>query len=165
MGTRRRRAATRSPSPRSSVTSTPPSSLERSLSFHLGNKLCSSTLLYDLFLNAFATDPSLRAARPCLRLPLSLPPQLQRLPRLFAQVEDGISRSQFQEGFLLGTGTSSYQVHRLAHVVWRQRPLALALHSWIKTCSHWTFTSSKDWERNSVRPCHWSSSGEDNSDG
>ncbi|MCI32119.1 serine acetyltransferase 5-like, partial [Trifolium medium] len=34
-------------------------SLERSLSFHLGNKLCSSTLLstllYDLFLNAFAT--------------------------------------------------------------------------------------------------------------
>lgn len=42
------------------------SSLERSLSFHLGNKLCSSTLLstllYDLFLNAFATDPSLSLA-------------------------------------------------------------------------------------------------------
>jgi len=42
------------------------SSLERSLSFHLGNKLCSSTLLstllYDLFLNAFATDPSLSSA-------------------------------------------------------------------------------------------------------
>lgn len=42
------------------------SSLERSLSFHLGNKLCSSTLLstllYDLFLNAFTSDPSLRAA-------------------------------------------------------------------------------------------------------
>jgi serine O-acetyltransferase len=41
-------------------------SLERSLSFHLGNKLCSSTLLstllYDLFLNAFATDPSLSSA-------------------------------------------------------------------------------------------------------
>ncbi|POO00660.1 Serine acetyltransferase, N-terminal [Trema orientale] len=41
------------------------SSLERSLSFHLGNKLCSSTLLstllYDLFLNAFS-DPSLRSA-------------------------------------------------------------------------------------------------------
>lgn len=42
------------------------SSLERSLSFHLGNKLCSSTLLstllYDLFLDAFSSDPSLRAA-------------------------------------------------------------------------------------------------------
>jgi len=42
------------------------SSLERSLSFHLGNKLCSSTLLstllYDLFLNAFSSDPSLRSA-------------------------------------------------------------------------------------------------------
>lgn len=41
------------------------SSLERSLSFHLGNKLCSSTLLstllYDLFLNAFS-DPYLRSA-------------------------------------------------------------------------------------------------------
>lgn len=42
------------------------SSLERSLSFHLGNKLCSSTLLstllYDLFLNTFSSDPLLRAA-------------------------------------------------------------------------------------------------------
>lgn len=38
------------------------SSLERSLSFHLGNKLCSSTLLYDLFLNTFSSDSSLRAA-------------------------------------------------------------------------------------------------------
>lgn len=42
------------------------SSLERSLSFHLGNKLCSSTLLstllYDLFLNAFSSDCSLRSA-------------------------------------------------------------------------------------------------------
>lgn len=42
------------------------SSLERSLSFHLGNKLCSSTLLstllYDLFLNAFSTDYGLRSA-------------------------------------------------------------------------------------------------------
>lgn len=42
------------------------SSLERSLSFHLGNKLCSSTLLstllYDLFLNNFSNDPELRAA-------------------------------------------------------------------------------------------------------
>lgn len=41
------------------------SSLERSLAFHLGNKLCSSTLLstllYDLFLNTFSSD-SLRAA-------------------------------------------------------------------------------------------------------
>lgn len=42
------------------------SSLERSISFHLGNKLCSSTLLstllYDLFLNAFSTDYCLRSA-------------------------------------------------------------------------------------------------------
>jgi serine O-acetyltransferase len=42
------------------------SSLERSISFHLGNKLCSSTLLstllYDLFLNTFSSDPSLRNA-------------------------------------------------------------------------------------------------------
>lgn len=42
------------------------SSLDRSLSFHLGNKLCSSTLLstllYDLFLNTFSVDPDLRLA-------------------------------------------------------------------------------------------------------
>ena len=42
------------------------SSLDRSLSFHLGNKLCSSTLLstllYDLFLNAFSSDSNLRSA-------------------------------------------------------------------------------------------------------
>lgn len=42
------------------------SSFERSLSFHLGNKLSSSTLLstllYDLFLNTFSSDPALRAA-------------------------------------------------------------------------------------------------------
>lgn len=42
------------------------SSLERSLSFHLGNKLCSSTLLstllYDIFLNVFSNDAALRAA-------------------------------------------------------------------------------------------------------
>ncbi|KAF5205303.1 serine acetyltransferase 5-like, partial [Thalictrum thalictroides] len=42
------------------------SSLDRSISFHLANKLCSttlvSTLLYDLFLNSFSTDSSLRSA-------------------------------------------------------------------------------------------------------
>lgn len=42
------------------------SSLERSLAFHLGNKLSSptllSTLLYDLFLNTFSSDASLCAA-------------------------------------------------------------------------------------------------------
>ncbi|TKY50909.1 Serine acetyltransferase 5 [Spatholobus suberectus] len=42
------------------------SSLERSLSFHLGNKLRSSTLLLtlfcDLFLKVFSFDPSLRSA-------------------------------------------------------------------------------------------------------
>ncbi|KAK1562777.1 hypothetical protein Q3G72_016873 [Acer saccharum] len=42
------------------------SSLERSLAFHLGNKLCSSTLLstllYDLFLNTISSDSTLLAA-------------------------------------------------------------------------------------------------------
>ncbi|KAL9151547.1 hypothetical protein ABFS82_11G058800 [Erythranthe guttata] len=42
------------------------SSLERSLSFHLGNKLCSSTLLstllYDIFLNVFSADAAIRSA-------------------------------------------------------------------------------------------------------
>lgn len=42
------------------------SSLERSLSFHLGNKLCCSTLLstllYDLFLDIFSNDATLRSA-------------------------------------------------------------------------------------------------------
>ncbi|KAF5792952.1 putative serine O-acetyltransferase [Helianthus annuus] len=42
------------------------STLDRSLVFHLGNKLCSSTLLstllYDLFLNTFSVDPDLRPA-------------------------------------------------------------------------------------------------------
>nr|GMD93381.1 serine acetyltransferase 5-like [Ipomoea batatas] len=41
------------------------SSLDRSLSFHLGKKLFSSTLmstlLYDIFINAYSTDPELRA--------------------------------------------------------------------------------------------------------
>ncbi|KAJ6806271.1 putative serine acetyltransferase 1 [Iris pallida] len=94
-------------------------SLDRSLSFHLANKLCSSTLLstllYDLFLRSFSTHPRpLRrrrrpprrpSPRPGLRLLLPLPPQLQ--------------------GFL------AVQAHRVAHVLWTQsrRPLALALHS------------------------------------
>ncbi|MFS7961267.1 putative serine O-acetyltransferase [Helianthus anomalus] len=42
------------------------STLDRSLAFHLGNKLCSSTLLSnllcDLFLNTFSVDPELRSA-------------------------------------------------------------------------------------------------------
>lgn len=42
------------------------SSLARSLSFHLGNKLCSSTLLstllYDIFLNIFSSDGSILSA-------------------------------------------------------------------------------------------------------
>ena len=41
-------------------------SLARSLSFHLANKLCSSTLLstllYDLFLNSFSTHPTVLSA-------------------------------------------------------------------------------------------------------
>ncbi|KAI3904066.1 hypothetical protein MKW92_013653 [Papaver armeniacum] len=73
-----------------------------SLSFHLGNKLCSSTLLstllYDLFLNSFATETAadLKAVRACD-------------PACHVNC----------------------QAHRIAHKLWvdSRRPLALALHS------------------------------------
>ncbi|KAI3934074.1 hypothetical protein MKW92_047123 [Papaver armeniacum] len=80
----------------------PHSSLERSLSFHLGNKPCSSTLLstllYDLFLNSFATETAadLKAVRACD-------------PACHVNC----------------------QAHRIAHKLWvdSRHPLALALHS------------------------------------
>ncbi|XP_042519013.1 serine acetyltransferase 5-like [Macadamia integrifolia] len=96
------------------------SSLERSLSFHLGNKLSSSTLLstllYDLFLNTFSTDPALRAASVAdLRA---------------ARVRDPACVS-FSHCLLNYKGYLACQAHRIAHKLWNQsrRPLALALHS------------------------------------
>ncbi|KAK9099253.1 hypothetical protein Syun_026298 [Stephania yunnanensis] len=95
-------------------------SLARSLSFHLANKLSSSTLLstllYDLFLNSFTSNPlllssaaaDLRAAR-------------HRDPAC----------SSFSHCLLNYKGFLACQAHRLSHLLWshRRRPLALALHS------------------------------------
>ncbi|KAJ4951810.1 hypothetical protein NE237_028642 [Protea cynaroides] len=96
------------------------SSLERSLSFHLGNKLSSSTLLstllYDLFLNSLTTDPALRAATVAdLRA---------------AHVRDPACVS-FSHCLLNYKGFLACQAHRVSHKLWNQsrRPLALALHS------------------------------------
>ncbi|QCE02615.1 serine acetyltransferase 5 [Vigna unguiculata] len=96
------------------------SSLERSLSFHLGNKLCSSTLLstllYDLFLNAFSSDPSLRSAA---------------VADLRAARERDPACVSYSHCLLNYKGFLACQAHRVAHLLWRQsrRPLALALHS------------------------------------
>ncbi|XAR49953.1 Serine O-acetyltransferase [Bertholletia excelsa] len=96
------------------------SSLARSLSFHLGNKLSSSTLLstllYDLFLNTFAADPSLLAATVAdLRA---------------ARFRDPACTS-FSHCLLNYKGFLAIQAHRLAHRLWAQnrKPLALALQS------------------------------------
>ncbi|KAK4479085.1 hypothetical protein RD792_014596 [Penstemon davidsonii] len=96
------------------------SSLERSLSFHLGNKLCSSTLLstllYDLFLNIFSTDDTLRSATVAdLRA---------------ARIRDPACTS-FSHCLLNYKGFLACQAHRVAHKLWTQsrKPLALALQS------------------------------------
>ncbi|KAG6428617.1 hypothetical protein SASPL_109793 [Salvia splendens] len=96
------------------------SSLERSLSFHLGNKLCSSTLLstllYDLFLNIFSTDASLRSATVAdLRA---------------ARFRDPACIS-FSHCLLNYKGFLACQAHRVAHKLWTQsrKPLALALQA------------------------------------
>ncbi|XP_059643455.1 serine acetyltransferase 5-like [Cornus florida] len=96
------------------------SSLARSLSFHLGNKLCSSTLLstllYDLFLNTVTSDPSLRAATVAdLRA---------------ARYRDPACIS-FSHCLLNYKGFLAIQAHRVAHKLWAQnrKPIALALHS------------------------------------
>ncbi|CAN1338099.1 Serine acetyltransferase 5 [Linum perenne] len=96
------------------------SSLERSLAFHLGNKLSSptllSTLLYDLFLNTFSSDASLCAAAVAdLRA---------------ARVRDPACVS-FSHCLLNYKGFLACQAHRVAHKLWMQsrRPLALALQS------------------------------------
>nr|XP_016469244.1 PREDICTED: serine acetyltransferase 5-like [Nicotiana tabacum] len=96
------------------------SSLERSLSFHLGNKLCSSTLLstllYDLFLNTFSNEPELRAAASA--------------DLLAARYRDPACVS-FSHCLLNYKGFLACQAHRVAHKLWTQsrRPLALALQS------------------------------------
>ncbi|XP_073047224.1 serine acetyltransferase 5-like isoform X2 [Primulina eburnea] len=96
------------------------SSLERSLSFHLGNKLCCSTLLstllYDLFLDIFSNDATLRSAtvadlRACrFRDPACV---------------------SFSHCLLNYKGFLACQAHRVAHKLWTQsrKPLALALQS------------------------------------
>ncbi|KAM1048877.1 hypothetical protein ACFX1X_028281 [Malus domestica] len=96
------------------------SSLERSLSFHLGNKLCSSTLLstllYDLFLDAFSSDSSLRAAT---------------VADLFAARERDPACVSFSHCLLNYKGFLACQAQRVAHKLWSQsrKPLALALQS------------------------------------
>ncbi|KAL7134913.1 hypothetical protein ABFS83_11G057300 [Erythranthe nasuta] len=96
------------------------SSLERSLSFHLGNKLCSSTLLstllYDIFLNVFSADAAIRSATVAdLRA---------------ARVRDPACIS-FSHCLLNFKGFLACQAHRVAHKLWTQcrKPLALALQS------------------------------------
>ncbi|KAI7985639.1 Serine acetyltransferase 5 [Camellia lanceoleosa] len=96
------------------------SSLSRSLSFHLGNKLCSSTLLstllYDLFLNTFSSDSSLRSATVAdLRA---------------ARIRDPACLS-FSHCLLNYKGFLALQAHRVAHKLWIQnrKPISLALHS------------------------------------
>ncbi|XP_027068394.2 serine acetyltransferase 5-like [Coffea arabica] len=95
-------------------------SLERSLSFHLGNKLCSSTLLstllYDLFLNSFSRDPNLRSATVA--------------DLIAARYRDPACVS-FSHCLLNYKGFLACQAHRVAHKLWTEsrRPLALALQS------------------------------------
>ncbi|XAR67180.1 Serine O-acetyltransferase [Bertholletia excelsa] len=92
------------------------SSLDRSLSFHLGNKLCSSTLLstllYDLFVGAFSTDPSLRSATVAdLRA---------------ARLRDPACIS-FSHCLLNYKGFLACQAYRVAHKLWTESKMALAL--------------------------------------
>ncbi|KAI9111251.1 hypothetical protein K1719_017862 [Acacia pycnantha] len=95
-------------------------SLERSLSFHLGNKLCSSTLLstllYDLFINTFASDPSLHAAA---------------VADLRAARERDPACASYSQCLLNYKGYLAVQAQRVSNRLWQQsrRPLALALQS------------------------------------
>ncbi|CAA6671652.1 unnamed protein product [Spirodela intermedia] len=95
-------------------------SLARSLAFHLANRLCSSTLLstllYDIFLQAYADHPSLAASAVADLV----------AARLRDPACDSFSRCLLNyKGFL------AIQAQRVAHVLWnqRRRPLALALQS------------------------------------
>ncbi|XP_008795478.1 probable serine acetyltransferase 1 [Phoenix dactylifera] len=95
-------------------------SLARSLSFHLANKLCSSTLLstllYDLFLGSLSAHPSVRAAA---------------VADLLAARHRDPACSSFSHCLLNYKGFLAVQAHRVAHLLWVQqrRPLALALQS------------------------------------
>lgn len=95
-------------------------SLPRSLSFHLANKLCSSTLLstllYDLFLASLASHPTVRAAA---------------VADLLAVRSRDPACAGFSHCLLNYKGFLAVQAHRVAHVLWAQnrRPLALALQS------------------------------------
>lgn len=95
-------------------------SLSQSLSFHLGNKLCSSTLLstslYDLFLNIFSTFPTILSAA---------------VADLIAARHRDPACVSFCHCLLNYKGFLAVQAQRIAHVLWSQsrRPLALALHS------------------------------------
>jgi serine O-acetyltransferase len=96
------------------------SSLEGSLSFHLANKLCSSTLqstlLYDLFLGILSNDASLRSATVAdLRA---------------VRVRDPACAS-FSHCLLNYKGFLACQAQRLAHKLWTlsRKPMALALQS------------------------------------
>ncbi|KAG1367851.1 Serine acetyltransferase 5 [Cocos nucifera] len=95
-------------------------SLARSLSFHLANKLCSSTLLstllYDLFLGSLSAQPSVRAAT---------------VADLLAARHRDPACSCFSHCLLNYKGFLAVQAHRVAHLLWLQQrqPLALALQS------------------------------------
>ncbi|ONK79107.1 uncharacterized protein A4U43_C01F3010 [Asparagus officinalis] len=95
-------------------------SLARSLSFHLANKLCSSTLLstllYDLFLNIFSHHPTVLSAA---------------VADLIAVRHRDPACVSFSHCLLNFKGFLAVEAYRVAHVLWAQsrRPLALALHS------------------------------------
>lgn len=95
-------------------------SLARSLSFHLANKLCSSTLLstllYDLFLESLSAHPPVRAAT---------------VADLLAARHRDPACSSFSHCLLNYKGFLAVQAQRVAHLLWVQhrQPLALALQS------------------------------------
>ncbi|CAL4947721.1 unnamed protein product [Urochloa decumbens] len=78
-------------------------SLARSLAFHLANKLCSSTLLYDLFVATLAAHPSLRAAA---------------VADLVAARSRDPACAGFASCLLNYKGFLALQAHRVAHVLW-----------------------------------------------
>ncbi|GFP99011.1 serine acetyltransferase 5 [Phtheirospermum japonicum] len=95
-------------------------SLAHCLSFQLGNRLCSSTLLstttlYDLFLSIFLADAALRSATVA-----DLRAAWVRDPACLS-----FSHCLSYKGFL------ACQAHRVAHKLWTEscRPIALALQS------------------------------------
>ncbi|CAK9144109.1 unnamed protein product [Ilex paraguariensis] len=96
------------------------SSLERSLAFHLGNKLSSSTLqstqLYDIFLDTLSNDAALRSA-----IVADLRAVKLRDPACIS----------FSHCLLNYKGFLACQAHRVSHKLWTEsrRSLAFALQS------------------------------------